>query len=293
LHIFIADIAFAGTTAAVLGLCAVSFALQYAVSNVVNLAFGEFLTLAAYLTYAMSHAAGLSLWAASILSVVGVGVFGALLNHFLIWRFIERGSNPFTIMIVTFAVSIFIINALIAMFGPNSFSLPFGGGGTVLRAGSFALTYAQLITIVIAVVSMLLLHFLLRRTRIGAAMRAIVDDRTVAMACGVRVRMVADVAWFVSGCFAGIAGLALTISTGTANNLLGSEFLLYIIPATFIGGMGSIYGAMIGAVLIAYASDWGSIVLGAQYKVVVALGVLLIIFIARPGGIIAIAQRES
>lgn len=293
MQVFIADIAFAGTTAAVLGLCAVSFALQYAVSNVVNLAFGEFLTLAAYLTYAMNHYISMSLWLASIISVLGVGLFGALLNHFVIWRFIERGSNVFTIMIVTFAVSIFLVNALVAIFGPNSFSLHFGGGGTAVHVGAFAVTYAQLITIVIAVVSMLLLHFLLRRTRIGAAMRAIVDDRTVAMACGVRVRMVADVAWFVSGCFAGIAGLALTISTGTANNLLGSEFLLFIIPAAFIGGMGSIYGAMIGAVLIAYTSDWGSLILGAQYKVVVALAVLLIIFMARPAGIIAIAQREG
>jgi branched-subunit amino acid ABC-type transport system permease component len=293
LQIFIADIAFAGTTAAVLGLCAVSFALQYAVSNVVNLAFGEFLTLAAYFTYTLSHFAGMSLWLASVISVLGVGCFGALFNHFVIWRFVERGSNVFTIMVVTFAVSIFVVYSLVAIFGPDSFSLHFGGTGTAVRAGAFALTYAQLITIVIAVVSMLLLHALLRRTRIGAAMRAIVDDRTVAMACGVRVRMVTDVAWFVSGCFAGIAGLALTISTGTANNLLGSEFLLYIIPATFLGGLGSIYGAMIGAVLIAYTSDWGSLILGAQYKVVVALAVLLIVFMARPAGLIAIAQREG
>lgn len=293
MNIFVADIAFAATTAAVLGLSAVSFSLQYAVSNVLNLAFGEFLTLGVYLTYTLSHFAGTGLWLASIVSVLCVGVFGTLFNHFVIYRFVDRGSSVFTIMVVTFAASVVIEHSLVAIFGPNSFSLSFGGGGAILRAGAFTLTYAQLITIVIAVVSMLLLHTLLRGTRIGAAMRAIVDDRTLAMACGVRVRMVTDIAWFVSGCFAAIAGLALTISTGTANNLLGSDFLLYIIPAAFIGGMGSIYGAMIGAVLIAYASDWSSIVLGAQYKVVIALVVLLIIFMARPAGIIAIARREG
>lgn len=293
MNIFVADIAFAATTAAVLGLSAVSFSLQYAVSNVLNLAFGEFLTLGVYLTYTLSHFAGASLWVASIVSIITVGVFGALFNHFVVSRFVDRGSSVFTIMVVTFAASVVIEHSLVAIFGSSSFSLRFGGGGAILRAGAFTLTYAQLITIVIAVVSMLLLHTLLRGTRIGSAMRAIVDDRTLAMACGVRVRMLTDIAWFVSGCFAAIAGLALTISTGTANSLLGSDFLLFIIPAAFIGGMGSIYGAMIGAVLIAYASDWSSIVLGAQYKVVIALVVLLIIFMARPAGIIAIARREG
>lgn len=293
MQIFIADIAFAATTAAVLGLAAVSFSLQYAVSNVLNLAFGEFLTLGAYLTYTVSHFGGANVWVASLASVLGVGIFGALFNHFVITRFVERRSDPFTIMIVTFAVSVVMEHSLVAIFGPDSFTLNFGGSGTVIRTGSFSLTYAQLITIAIAVFSMLLLHTLLRRTRIGSAMRAIVDDRTLAMACGIRTRAVTDIAWFVSGCFAAIAGLALTISTGTANNLIGSDFLLYVIPAAFIGGMGSIYGAMIGAVLISYASDWSSIVLGSQYKVVIALIVLLIIFIARPAGIISIARREA
>lgn len=292
MNLFIPDIGFALVTAAVLGLSSVAFSLQYAVSNVLNLAFGSLLTLPAYFTYTVMRATGASIWVAAVAGVLLTGVAALLLNHALIAPFVRRGAGPFAIMVVTFAVSSVLDHALVAIYGPNSFTLSFAGQATLIRVGSFQLSYAAFLTIVIAVVAILALQYILHATRVGTAMRAIVDGRTLARACGVRTSMVSDYAWFLSGCFAGIAGLALVISTGTVNSLIGENFLLYVIPAAFLGGMGSLYGAMIGSVVIAFATVWSGIVIGSQYEVAVALLVLLLVFVFRPVGIIAMPERK-
>jgi branched-subunit amino acid ABC-type transport system permease component len=291
-HLFIADLAFAAVTAAVLGLATAAFSLQYAVSNVLNLAFGELLTIAAYFAYAGSTYGHLPIWVAGLGAIGMVGLVSVALNHFVVAPFSRRSTSAFTPMIVTFAISAVLEHLVVAIFGPNSFSLPLGNTSTAVHLGDFALTYNEFATIVMAVIAMVLLHVILKRTLFGKAMRAIVDNRSLARACGIRATIITDMAWFISGCLAGIAGLALLVSTGTGNSLLGNDFLLFIIPAAFLGGMGSIYGAMIGAVVIAFASDWSSILFGSQYKVVVGLVVLLLIFLLRPSGIIAMPERK-
>jgi branched-subunit amino acid ABC-type transport system permease component len=291
-HLFVADLAFAAVTAAVLGLATAAFSLQYAVSNVLNLAFGELLTIAAYFAYAGSTYGHLPIWVAGLGAIGMVGLASVALNHFVVAPFSRRSTSAFTPMIVTFAIGAVLEHLVVAIFGPNSFSLPLGNTSTAVKLGDFALTYNEFATIVMAVIAMVILHIILKRTLFGKAMRAIVDDRSLARACGIRATIITNMAWFISGCLAGIAGLALLVSTGTGNSLLGNDFLLFIIPAAFLGGMGSIYGAMIGAVVIAFASDWSSILFGSQYKVVVGLVVLLLIFLLRPSGIIAMPERK-
>jgi neutral amino acid transport system permease protein len=292
LHLFIADLAFASVIAAVLGLATVAFSLQYAVSNVLNLALGELLTMAAYFAYAGSRYGHLPVWLAGLIAILMVGVCSVGLNHFLIAPFSRRSTSAFTPMIVTFAVSAVLEHLVVAVFGPNSFTLQLGNTSTAIRLGDFALSWNELVTIAMAIVAMVLLQVVLKRTLLGKAMRAIVDNRSLARACGIRTNRVTDLAWFISGCLAGIAGLALLVSTGTGNSLLGTSFLLFIIPAAFLGGMGSMYGAMIGAVVIAFASDWSSILFGSQYKVVIGLVLLLLIFFVRPSGIVAMPSRR-
>lgn len=292
LHLFVADLAFAAVIAAVLGLATVSFSLQYAVSNVLNLAFGELLTIAAYIAYTLVHYGHTSIWLASICAVLAVGVLSLLLNHYVVAPFSRRSTSAFVPMIVTFSVSAVLAHLFVAIYGPRAFSLDFGVGANAIRAGDFALSWGQVITIGMAVGSMVILQLVLTRTLFGKAMRAIVDNRTLARACGIRATLVTDAAWFSSGCLAGIAGLALALSTGTANDHLGTDFLLFIIPAAFLGGIGSIYGAMLGAVVIAFAGDWSSILFGSQYKVVVGLVVLLLIFFLRPSGIVPMPERR-
>jgi branched-subunit amino acid ABC-type transport system permease component len=292
LHLFLADLAFAAVTAAVLGLATVAFSLQYAVSNVLNLAFGELLTLAAYFAYAGSRYGHIPVWLAGLLAIALVGLFSLGLNHLVVAPFSRRSTSAFTPMIVTFAISAILEHLVVAVFGPNSFSLPLGNTDTALRLGDFALSFNEIATIVMAVLAMVALQVIVKRTLFGKAMRAIVDNRSLARACGIRATLITDLAWFISGCLAGIAGLALLVSTGTANSLLGTNFLLFIIPAAFLGGMGSMYGAMIGAVVIAFASDWSSILFGSEYKVVIGLVVLLLIFFLRPSGIVPMPARR-
>lgn len=284
---FVADTAFAVSTSAVIGLAATSFTMQYAVSGVINLAAGEFLTLGAYLTYAINHYAHINIWIGAVVAVLVVGFAGVAMNRFLLAPLSKRGTNLYGLMIVTFGVSIVVQNLITAIFGPASFTLNFGGQERGLSVGSFVLTDAELVTIGVCIVTMVVLELVLHRSLWGRAMRAVVDSAVLARASGINTSFISNGAWFVCGCMGATAGLALAISTGSVDNQLGYSYLLYFMPAAFFGGLGSVSGALTGAVVIAFATSWSTLLVGPEYQIVFALLLLLVVILIKPTGILS------
>jgi branched-subunit amino acid ABC-type transport system permease component len=290
-NLLLASLGFALVTAATSGLAAVGFSLQFAVSNVFNLAFGALLSLACYMAYAFSQRVGLEFWASVLVAIVFSGLFAAGMSRFLIGPFIRKGASPFVLMIVTFSLATVINYGLEAIFGVNSFTLRFGGTGVAVQAGLFQLTVAQLTVIAIAIVTTAALALLLHRTRLGIAIRAIVDNRPLAGASGVPTIRVTTFAWFLTGIVTGIAGLALAASASSVNPGLGDTYLLIVIPAAMLGGLGSIWGAVTGALVISVVDNVWSVYFGSQYQVLAGLLVLILVLLLRPGGIAGVVSR--
>jgi len=196
-------IGFGLVTASILAVAGVGFTLQFGVTNILNLAYGDIMTASAFVAYLVTSA-GLSVWLALVAGAAFGSAFSVLLNRGLYTPFVRHGTRLFGMIIVTIAVSLILQNGLLAIFGANFFSLRMGRPTTVHIAG-MVFTTVQLAIIGIAVAAMLLIHLLLRYTKLGKAMRATATDPELARNCGIATDRVIDITWALSGALCGLA----------------------------------------------------------------------------------------
>jgi branched-chain amino acid transport system permease protein/neutral amino acid transport system permease protein len=180
---------------------------------------------------------------------------------------------------------------VLAISGPSFFSYRVGKPHNFKVVGTH-FTVQQLTIIAIAVVAMLGVHLLLTRTRLGKAMRATAADASLARASGVPTPRVVDAAWFLSGILCGVAGVTLFLNTVSFTASTSSDFLVVIIAATVLGGVGQAYGAMLGALVVGLATEVSAIWINPAYKTAVAFVVLSLVLLARPQGILASAMLD-
>jgi branched-subunit amino acid ABC-type transport system permease component len=285
-------IGFGLITASILAIAAVGFTLQFSVTNILNLAYGDTMTACAFAAYIANHA-GVNIWISLVIAALFGAVFSMLLNRFVYFRFVRRGTRLFAMIIVTIAVSLIIQNVLLAIFRPTFFSYNVSPGPSY-SLGSMVFTSSQLAIMGIAVAAMLAVHLISTRTRLGKAMRATATNPSLARSCGVATDQVIDAAWLISGALCGIAGVVLVLNTATFSEVTGSTFLVPIIAAAVLGGIGQPYGAMLGALTIGLASEVAASAISPSYKSVVAFGILIVVLLVRPQGILSeVAQAKE
>ncbi len=275
-------------TASILAIAAVAFTLQFGITNILNLAFGEIMTLCAYIGYLL-NAAGASVWLALVVGAVAGAVFSALLNRTIYALFVRRGTALWGMVIVTIAVALIMQNTLLGLAGPHNFTYTIPPA-TTFRFAGLILTSLQLEIIGVAIVAMLTLHMMLRYTRLGKAMRATASDPALAQSCGINASRVIDLVWIISGALCGIAGVTLVMNTVSFTASTGSDFLVVIIAAAIVGGVGAPYGAMLGALLVGVTSEVAAVYVNASLKNVFAFALLLVVLLIRPQGFIGRAR---
>jgi branched-subunit amino acid ABC-type transport system permease component len=285
-------IGFGLVTASILAVAGVGFTLQFGVTNILNLAYGEIMTAAAFVAYLVTSA-GISVWLALVAGGAFGAVFSVLLNRALYTPFVRHGTRLFGMIIVTIAVSLIVQNSMLAIFGANFFSLSMPRPASVHIAG-MVFTTIQLAIIGVAIVAMLLIHLLLRYTKLGKAMRATATDPDLARNCGIATDRVIDLAWAISGALCGLAGVILVMNLTAFTDTTGAQFLIPIIAVAVLGGIGQPYGAMLGALVIGIVSELAAAVISPDYKNVVAFVILVMVLLARPQGILSeIATRKE
>jgi branched-subunit amino acid ABC-type transport system permease component len=284
MSLFLASVGFGLVTAAVLAIAAVGFTMQFAVTDVLNLAYGAVMIASAFVAYAVNQA-GASVWLGA-LAAAGAGSAGSvLLNWGIYTPFRRRGSAPVTMVIVSLGMTLIIEFSLQAIVGGTSVSYRMSQGPT-LKAGGLVLTAVQLVIIALSVVVMGAVHALLRYSKLGRAMRATAANRSLARACGVRTDRIVTLTWALTGALCGLAGTVFAMNNGSFGATSADLFLVVILAAVFLGGPGQAYGAMAGAVIVGLATEISAAYLTPSYKDVVAFGVLLAVMAARPGGVL-------
>jgi branched-subunit amino acid ABC-type transport system permease component len=279
---FTLAIGFGLVTSAILALSAVGFTLQFGVSNIFNLAYGDTMTVAAFVAY-LADRAGLGLWAAMLTGAATGAVTSVLISRMIFVPFLRRGTSRFTMVMVSLALAVILQNAIQAVAGTSYRSYAEGQGRSLHLAGMILTPY-QLVIIGVAAASMLALHLLLRFTRAGKALRATAADPELARSCGIATGRVITAAWALSGALCGLGGVALALNLATFDFTFGNAFLLIIVAAAVFGSVGEPYGAMVGAVVIGMASELAAIWTPAL-KQVVAFVILAIILLVRPNGL--------
>ncbi len=288
MSLFLASVGFGLVTAAVLAIAAVGFTMQFAVTDVLNLAFGAVMIASAFVAYALNQA-GVNVWIALLAAAAAGAVGSVLLNQGVYTPFQRRAANsaraPITMVIVSLGMTLIIEFGLQAIVGGTSVSYTMSQGPTV-RAGGLVLTAVQFAIIGLAIVVMAAVHGLLRYTKLGKAMRATSANRSLARNCGIRTDRIVTVTWAITGALCGIAGTVFAINNGSFGATSADLFLVVILAAVFLGGPGQAYGAMLGAVVIGLATEVSAAFIPADYKYVIAFVALLLMLGVRPTGLL-------
>jgi branched-chain amino acid transport system permease protein/neutral amino acid transport system permease protein len=282
---FVPSVGFGLVTASILALAAVGFTLQFGITNILNLAYGDLMTAAAFIGWVVNHHGGTV--AESLLAGAAFGAVSSLvLNRVVYTPFLRRGTSLFGMVIVTLSVGVIIQNALLAIGGATFFTYQFNVGATVHPLG-FDLSTSQLVIMAIAVVGIVAVQLLLSQTRLGKAMRATAANRSLAQASGIATDRVVDAAWLISGLLCGLAGVVLVLNTTAFQSTTGSQFLIVIIAAAMLGGVGRPTGAMVGALVLGLVTEVSAAFVSPSYKELLAFVVLVIVLLVRPTGILS------
>ncbi|HEV3103812.1 MAG TPA: branched-chain amino acid ABC transporter permease, partial [Candidatus Dormibacteraeota bacterium] len=269
----------------VIAIAAVGFTMQFGITNMINLAYGQVMISAAYVAYYLNKA-GISIWVGMVAGALFGAVFSFLLNRFVYAPFMRKGTSYLGMVIVSLAISLMMANLLLPIVGFYSVSYQ-ESSGSLIRIGAILLTTNQIAIIGIAVVLMLAIHGLLRYTRLGKAMRATAANPTLARNCGIPTQRVIDSVWLITGALCGMAGVVAALNSDSFAIALGSGFLITALAAAVLGGAGQPYGAMIGAVLIGLITELSAAKFSPEYKDVVAFGILVLVMVLRPQGLLA------
>lgn len=265
-------------------LFACGLSLLFGVMEVINLAHGDFAVLAAYVAVLLIPVTHLPAVWTFVVVVPIFAVGGYLLQRLLFQPSLRHG--PITTLLVTFGLSVIIENALLEAFSADSHSLQIGS----LSSSSFQLGHGLSVAklsvgiFVVAVVVLLGLQYVLSRTNTGRLVRAVADDEEGARMAGVNTRHIFAVAAGLAFATVALAGLAFGMYSSFAPSV-GTSRLLFAFEAVVIGGLGSLWGTLVGGILLGVAQTLGSQV-DPSFGVLAGHLFFLAVLAFRPRGLI-------
>jgi branched-subunit amino acid ABC-type transport system permease component len=272
-------------------LSAVALTLTYGLSRFPNFAHAEFMTLGAYLGYFISTELHLPLVTSIILCILCAlllsGALGLVSYKAVFGPLSRRGSSLIHLMIASMAVGFIARYIIASIWGGASLSLNFNW--PAYDIGQLRVSVVWLMPIVAAIIAGITLHLVLTRSNIGKAIRATSSNPQLAMASGINTGRVFLTAWFISGGLAGVAGLFYG-ATASLTPLMGWNILLPIFAVTVLGGIGSVYGAMLAALIIGLAENFGVVLLNqvglsTDYRFAISFIILIVVLLIKPEGL--------
>ncbi|MGH2413157.1 MAG: branched-chain amino acid ABC transporter permease [Microcystaceae cyanobacterium] len=267
----------------VIALAAVGLTLTYGILRLSNFAHGDFMTLGAYLTW-LANINGINLWISIILGAVGtVGVM--LITEQLLWKPMrDRRATPTTLIIISIGLALLIRNGILLIWGGSNQSYqvdaipPWDIGG-------IKIAHYRLLTLGLAIVAIVALHFLLQNTKMGKSMRAVADNIDLARVSGINVEKVVLWTWLITGILTALGGVMYGLITYTIRPNMGWFLILPMFASVILGGIGNPYGAIAGGFVIGIAQELSVPWLGSEYKLGVALLIMVMILLVRPQGL--------
>lgn len=291
MHQFGLAVGFGLVSASVIALAAVGLSLQFGITNYINFAYGDFMALGAYLSWELnSGVLHWNIWLATVAGSLIMGAVAVLVNRLLLAPFARRFDKLFYVLIVTFGLSLIILSLLNTIWGADVRHYAVNSQRP-LHLGPFLLTANQIAVAALGLVLMIAIHLLLTRTRLGKSMRAMSDNATLAMTSGIDTKRITTITWFLTGVLAGLSGTVLGITSSSITPSFGETFLFVIFAAVIVGGVGSVYGAIIGAVIIGMATEISAVFINPSYKLDIAFVILIVALLLRPSGLIARAGK--
>jgi urea transport system permease protein len=278
---------------AVLLLAAIGLAITFGVMGVINMAHGEMIMLGAYTTYVVQMLMPESIGASLLVSIPAAflvsGLVGILIERSVIRHLYGR---PLETLLATFGISLILQQAVRSIFGPLNREVitPDWLAGTFMVNPGLYLTYNRLYIIIFSLVVLAVLALVLKRTLFGLQMRAVTMNRPMASSMGIRTGWVDALTFGLGSGIAGIAGVALSQLTNVGPNL-GQAYIIDSFMVVVFGGVGNLWGTLVGAMSLGVANKFLEPVAGAVLAKIIVLVFIILFIQKRPRGLFALKGR--
>lgn len=263
----------------------VGMSLVFGIMGLTNLAHGDLMILGTYITMVVANLLGCNLIVSTLISVVVMCVLGFIIQQFLVNQVMDKGQAP--ALLVTFGLSIFLSNLMLKIFSADNqiINNPLASKN-VVTTDVLSISASYLISFIIACAIIIGLSLVMQKTNFGRAIRATSDDVMAAELMGVNTKLAYAAAMVICMGITAVAG-SLVGSTFTFYPSSGTQYLIIAFGVVVIGGMGSLFGTLVGGIVLGVAQLLGGFIFGSGVQMLVAYVVLLVILALRPNGLFA------
>jgi branched-chain amino acid transport system permease protein len=275
----------------VLALVAVGFSLVWGVMNVINLSHGAFAVAGAYLAWELNLRLGLDPFVA--VPLVAIALFGAgyVIQRGLINLVIN--APIFLTLLLTFGLSLVILNGLQLLFTADDRTIDTSYASQSFAIATVNIPYGRLAAFFLALLITFMLAAVMTRTRLGHAIGATGMDRGAARLMGIRARHIYAVTFGIAAGLAGVAGTMIATVGSFNPTTTPGQLTLDAFVISVLGGLGNMYGALVGGLVLGVAESLGGLLLTGTWVNAIAMAVLIATLIIRPSGLIGKAQYSG
>lgn len=272
-------------------LVALGYTLVYGIILLLNFAHGDIIMVGAYISWLVMSKLGLNPAIAVVLSIVGCMLLGVLIDKVAYAPL--RDAPRLSILITAIGVSYFLENGSQLLFGADAKVVPAYTSVSNIQVGDLTLSFSAIVTVVVTAVATVVLTFLVQKTKLGKAMRAVSEDMGAARLMGINVNTTISFTFAVGSALAGIGAvlycMAYTQASPTMGIMLGTKAFV----AAVLGGIGSIPGAVIGGLLVGFAEVFVSAIGLSVWQDAVVFLLLIVVLIVKPTGLLGRPMTEK
>lgn len=274
-------------------LIALGYTMVYGILSLINFAHGDIYMIGAFVGYALTTFLGLGFLPSLILAMIACSILGMIIEKIAYKPM--RKSSKIAILITAISVSLFLQYIMVYFVGPETRTFPnvLESKQITLFDGNVILYSKNIYILAITVILMIALQYVVRKTKVGKAMRAVALDKDAAELMGINVNKIISYTFAMGSALAGAAGVLVGVYYNTINPLMGSGPGLKAFVAAVLGGIGLIPGAVFGGFFLGITETIVSAFGGSVYKDAVAFAILIIILLVKPTGLLGKNLKEK
>jgi neutral amino acid transport system permease protein len=275
----------------IIAMTAIGLSLIFGTTGLVNFAHGELVTFGAVVAWFMNirFGSGSLVWVAVIAVALGALVGAGMEKG--IWKPLRaRGTGLIQMMVISIGLMLVVRHLIQIVYGGRSRPFLDFAVQRAISLGPIRITPRDMIVMILSLMALVAVATMLQKTKIGKAMRAVSDNRDLAESSGIDVQRVILFVWVLGAGLAAMGGVFLGV-VENVSYLMGFRLLLLIFAAVILGGLGTAYGALVGAIAIGLVTEMSTLYFSAELKFVWALFIMALVLLVRPQGLLGHAER--
>ena len=272
-------------------LIALGYTMVYGIAKMINFAHGDIIMVGAYALYVLIALLKVPVMAAVFLTIIICSVLGIIIEKVAYKPL--RKAPALSVLITAIGVSFFLQSLALLIFKPNPIAFKSIINVNSIRIGDITISGVSLVTFIITFICMVSLTYFINKTKTGAAMKAVSEDKAAAELMGINVNRTISITFAIGSALAAVAGILFVCQYQSIQPTLGALPGIKAFVAAVLGGIGSIPGAMIGGLVLGLIESISKAYISSQLSDAIVFGVLVVVLLVKPSGLLGKNRIEK